>query len=65
MIERTYRYRGFYIHAVYYGDTKLNIIIAERERYPACAIFGRNIQEIKRDIDAYLKEIKKYKKYSR
>lgn len=59
MILRVYRYRGFDITAKYYGETRLNIIIAERTLYPACAIIGRELSEVKKDIDNLWREIGK------
>lgn len=59
MIQRVYRYRGFDITAKYYGDKRQNIIIAERSAYPACAIFGRDMDEIKKDIDNVWREFER------
>ena len=56
MIERVYRYRSFYITARYYGDTRQNMIIAQRDEYPMCAIFGRDVGEVKKDIDRLWRE---------
>lgn len=56
MIERIYSYRGFCITARFYGDVRQNMIIAQREEYPQCAIFGRDVGEVKRDIDRLWRE---------